>query len=171
MSLLWRIPSRASSAARGRPAADEPSKPASPTAEFRASLPTVMRPGPFFLLAVALGGSLAQPAFGIAPRHTPACETGPAISCGCQPIGRPAQEAITGAPARWHEQLGYAYDPAGNLNYRTNNALLETFGVNSLNELSTLSRSGELTVAGTTTSPATNVTVNSLGANLYADST
>jgi RHS repeat-associated protein len=77
----------------------------------------------------------------------------------------------SGGATRWHEQFGYAYDPAGNLNYRTNNALLETFGANSLNELSTLSRTGALTVAGTTTSPATNVTVNSLGASLYADST
>jgi YD repeat-containing protein len=122
-------------------------------------------------LAVALAGSLAQAAFSVAPGQRPACETGPAISCGCQPIGPPAQEAITGAPARWHEQFGFAYDPAGNLNYRTNNALLETFTPNPLNELSTVIRSGTLTVAGTTTSAATNVTVNSFGALIYADST
>jgi hypothetical protein len=56
-------------------------------------------------------------------------------------------------------QTGYAYNEAGNLNYRTNNVLAESFGVNSLNQLSNPGASGTLTVAGTTTSPATNVTV------------
>ncbi len=70
-----------------------------------------------------------------------------------------------------HEQFGYAYDAAGNLNYRTNNALVQTFGVNNLNELTTITRSGTLTVAGTTTGTATNVTVNSLTATLYGDKT
>jgi RHS repeat-associated protein len=72
---------------------------------------------------------------------------------------------------RWHEQLGYSYDFAGNLNYRTNNALVQTFNVNNLNELTTGTRSGTLTVAGTTTSSATNVTVNSLASDRYADNT
>ena len=76
-----------------------------------------------------------------------------------------------GTANRLHEQLGYAYDAAGNLNYRTNNALIQNFGVNSLNELTTATRSGTLTVAGTTTSPATNVTVNSQTAALYRDAT
>jgi hypothetical protein len=40
------------------------------------------------------------------------------------------------------EQFGYAYDTAGNLNFRTNNALLQTFNVNNLNELATITRSG-----------------------------
>jgi hypothetical protein len=70
-----------------------------------------------------------------------------------------------------NEQLGYAYDAAGNLNFRTNNALLQTFNVNNLNELSTITRSGTLTVEGTTTSPATNVMVNTSNAVLYSDST
>src|SRR5207247_7080192 len=77
----------------------------------------------------------------------------------------------SGGTARLNEQFGYAYDAAGNLNKRTNNALVQTFGVNSLNELSTITRSGTLTVAGTTTSTATNVTVNSLSGALYADRT
>ena len=77
----------------------------------------------------------------------------------------------SGGTERLHEKLGYAYDAAGNLNQRTNNALIQTFNVNSLNELTTISRSGTLTVAGTTTSPATNVTVNSLAATLYTDAT
>jgi hypothetical protein len=35
-----------------------------------------------------------------------------------------------GLTNRLHEHFGYAYDAAGNLNYRTNNALTRTFGVN-----------------------------------------
>jgi RHS repeat-associated protein len=76
-----------------------------------------------------------------------------------------------GVTNRLHEQLGYAYDAAGNLNYRTNNALVEAFNVNGLNELTTANRSGTVTVAGTTTSPATNVTVNGETAIPYNDAT
>jgi len=43
--------------------------------------------------------------------------------------------------------------------------------VNNLNELTTIANNGTLTVAGTTTVPATNVTVNGLTANRYADAT
>lgn len=75
------------------------------------------------------------------------------------------------ATSRLNEQMGYAYDPAGNLNQRTNNALVQTFNVNSLNELNTVTRSGTLTVAGNTTTAATNVTVNALTATRYADKT
>jgi RHS repeat-associated protein len=74
-----------------------------------------------------------------------------------------------GVTNRWQEQFGYAYDAAGNLNWRTNNTLLQEFNVNSLNELTTITNGGRLTVAGTTTSPATNVTVNTSNAVLYAD--
>ena len=70
---------------------------------------------------------------------------------------------------RLHEQFGYAYDSAGNLNYRTNNALVQTFTPNNLNELSTVGRSGTLTVAGATSVAATNVTVNGSAATRYAD--
>ena len=48
--------------------------------------------------------------------------------------------------------MSYVYDAAHNLNYRTNNALIQTFAVNSDNEkLSTISRNstGALTVEGT----------------------
>lgn len=76
-----------------------------------------------------------------------------------------------GTTNRLQEQLGYSYDAAGNLNFRTNNAFIQTFGVNSLNEMSVITRSGTFTVAGTTTSPATNVTVNTSNAVLYADTT
>jgi RHS repeat-associated protein len=69
------------------------------------------------------------------------------------------------------EQLSYGYDAAGNLNQRTNNAFVQNFAVNNLNELTTLTRSGTLTVAGITTSAATNVTVNTSNAVQYADFT
>jgi len=76
-----------------------------------------------------------------------------------------------GGAARLHEKFGYLYDAAGNLSKRTNNALVQTFGVNSLNQLTNGTRSGTLTVAGTTTSAATNVTVNSQTAARYGDNT
>jgi RHS repeat-associated protein len=70
-----------------------------------------------------------------------------------------------------NEQFGYAYDPAGNLNWRTNNAMVEGLTVNNLNELASETNAGTLTVEGTTTSAATNVTVNGLTANRYGDNT
>ncbi len=73
--------------------------------------------------------------------------------------------------SRLNEQFGYAYDVAGNLNARTNNALIQVFGVNSLNELNTVTRSGTLTVAGGTSSAATNVIVNGSAASRYNDNT
>jgi RHS repeat-associated protein len=76
-----------------------------------------------------------------------------------------------GGADRLQEQFGYAYDPAGNLNFRTNNALLQAFNVNAANELTTETNSGTLTVAGTTTPPATNIAVNGSTASLYADAT
>jgi RHS repeat-associated protein len=82
--------------------------------------------------------------------------------------------------ARLNEQFGYGYDAAWNLNVRTNNALIQNFAVNSLNELSNSFRSGTLTVAGSISEAlapdpysygVTNVTVNGSTANLYADRT
>jgi RHS repeat-associated protein len=49
--------------------------------------------------------------------------------------------------------------------------LIENFQVNSLNELTTNTNGGTLTVMGTTTSPATSVTVNGSSASLYGDAT
>jgi RHS repeat-associated protein len=88
--------------------------------------------------------------------------------------------------SRLNEQFGYAYDAAWNLNRRTNNALVQTFGVNNLNELTNATRSGTLTVAGQATGPrggdsywgyplgVTNVVVSGTGlttgnADLYTD--
>ena len=76
-----------------------------------------------------------------------------------------------GSTSRLQEQLSYVYDQGGNLNYRTNNALVHTFNVDNLNQLTTITRSGTLTVAGTTGASATNVTVNSQTATRYADNT
>jgi YD repeat-containing protein len=78
---------------------------------------------------------------------------------------------VSGGAARVNEQLHYAFDPAGNLNYRTNNTLIENFQVNSLNELTSNTNGGRLTVMGTTTTQATNVTVNGTNALCYGDAT
>jgi len=76
-----------------------------------------------------------------------------------------------GSTNRSHEQLSYDYDPAGNLRNRTNNALVQAFNVNMLNELTTITRGTNFTLAGFTTIPATNVTVNGANAARYADNT
>lgn len=78
--------------------------------------------------------------------------------------------------ARLHEQFGYAYDAAWNLNYRTNNSLVQTFNVNRLNQLTTISRSGTLTVAGAVSTTPTSVTVKdnanpAVAAAVYSDNT
>jgi RHS repeat-associated protein len=72
---------------------------------------------------------------------------------------------------RKQHRTKYVYDAGGNLSERTNNALMQRFNVNSLNELTTVTNGGRLTVAGSTTSPATNVTINTSNAVLYADIT
>jgi hypothetical protein len=46
------------------------------------------------------------------------------------------------------ELMGYAYDSAGNLSRRTNNALVDTFNVNGLNELTRNTHAGTLTERG-----------------------
>ena len=76
--------------------------------------------------------------------------------------------------ARQNEQLAYVYDHAGNLAYRTNNLiglpLVQNFQVNADNELTAQTNGGKLTVVGTTTSQATNVTVKGINqATLYGD--
>ena len=90
------------------------------------------------------------------------------------PIGQLTSDLaaeLVGSTNRMNEQLHYVYDAAGNLNYRTNNTLIENFQVNSVNELTTGTNGGRLTVMGTTSSQATNVTVNGTNALLYGDAT
>jgi len=78
-----------------------------------------------------------------------------------------------GSTNRANEQLKYSYDAAGNLYQRTNNALIQTFGVDNLNQLSTAGPSGTLTVSGATSTNVSSVTVNdgssTVTATRYAD--
>jgi|ERR1041384_1633716 hypothetical protein len=74
-----------------------------------------------------------------------------------------------GTPNRRHEQFGYAYDPEGNLQIRTNNAPVQSFIVNALNSLVTNGRLGTLTVSGATETNVTSVTLNGTNAALYSD--
>jgi RHS repeat-associated protein len=74
--------------------------------------------------------------------------------------------------ARQNEQLSYGYDAAGNLHTRTNGALNQTFTVNPLNQISSVTSSGLYTVTGATAAPATRVTINTTNtAQLYGDFT
>jgi RHS repeat-associated protein len=80
--------------------------------------------------------------------------------------------ASEGTTNRLNEQLSYVYEDVGNLNYRTNNALVENFQVNNVNELTNNNNSGTLTVVGTTTTQNSNVvTVNGTNAQVYGDAT
>ena len=76
-----------------------------------------------------------------------------------------------GGGLRAQEVLGYGYDRAGNLHYRTNNKLAQTFTVDTVNQLSTVTRNSTMTVAGATTMPAASVTVNGQSATNYGDRT
>ena len=76
-----------------------------------------------------------------------------------------------GGATRLNEQFGYAYDAAGNLNYRTNNDLVVTFNPNALNQLSTVTRTATMTVSGNASSAAASITVNGSAATLYTDKT
>jgi hypothetical protein len=76
-----------------------------------------------------------------------------------------------GGAARANEQLAYGYDAAGNLHFRTNGALQQTFTVDTLNQLSSVSRAGTFTETGATPAPATSVTVNGNTATTYGDFT
>jgi RHS repeat-associated protein len=72
---------------------------------------------------------------------------------------------------RLNEQLGFGYDAAHNLHLRTNGALVQTFTVDTANELITVVRNNTFTVAGDTLAPATSVTVNGQAAQTYGDLT
>ncbi len=77
----------------------------------------------------------------------------------------------SGGASRANEQLGYGYDAANNLHLRTNNALVQTFTVDSLNQLSSVARTGTLTVSGALPAPATSLAVNGAAAQTYGDLT
>lgn len=98
---------------------------------------------------------------------------GSSIAYGYDHIGqlKAANAKESGGTSRLNEQFGYAYDSANNLNARTNNTLTETFGVNSINELTSATTAGTLTAAGNTAQSATSVSVNSQSAATYGDNT
>jgi RHS repeat-associated protein len=77
----------------------------------------------------------------------------------------------TNGAARLNENSSYGYDGTGNLAYRTNNTLIQTFNNDSLNQISDVSRSGTLTVSGTIPVVASNVAVNGHPALVYRDAT
>jgi len=81
-----------------------------------------------------------------------------------------AREGLSG-PLRLNEQVGWGYDAAGNLRYRTNGGLLQTFTMDPVNQLTNVARSNTMTLSGVTPGPATSVTVNSQPAQTYGDFT
>ncbi len=95
------------------------------------------------------------------------------MAVGYDPIGQITNwnsSEVSGV-SRLNEQLGYVYDAAGNLNYRTNGALVETFTVGVSNQIQSVSRTGTLTLSGATPAQATNLTVNGTNAQTYSDFT
>ena len=78
----------------------------------------------------------------------------------------------SGGLLRGNENLGYVYDPAGNLFQRTNNTLVQTFTTDGANELASITRNTDLlTVAGSLSSAPTNLTINGQAATVYGDLT
>jgi RHS repeat-associated protein len=77
----------------------------------------------------------------------------------------------TNGTLRQNEQLAYGYDAAGNLHVRNNGLLAQTFTVDTLNQLSNVTRTGTFTVTGATPAPAASVTVNTVSAQTYSDFT
>lgn len=75
----------------------------------------------------------------------------------------------SGGTVRAHEKFTYGYDAAGNLTARTNNALIQSFTVDSYNQLATSSRSGTYTSAGSILGTPSSATINGGAATLYSD--
>jgi RHS repeat-associated protein len=69
------------------------------------------------------------------------------------------------------EQFNYTYDGAQNVATRTKNGLTNQFQVDALNQLTTITRSGTLTVAGYASNGVVSVTVNGQTATVYGDNT
>ncbi|HOC00262.1 MAG TPA: hypothetical protein PKM43_16145 [Verrucomicrobiota bacterium] len=98
------------------------------------------------------------------------------VSYSCQYAGpRSGLTLLEPNASPWTQS--YGYEAAGNLAQRPNDfaaaePLLQTFSIgNSLNQLTSVTRSGKLTVAGMTTTNATSVTVNGVAASRYGDAT
>ena len=85
-----------------------------------------------------------------------------ALLWGCVPTAH-ALRSTTPIPS--------LYDQAGNLRYRTNSGLIQTFSCDGLNQLTNVSRNNSMTVSGATPAPAASVTVNGVSAQRYGDFT
>ncbi len=72
---------------------------------------------------------------------------------------------------RLNEQYTYVWDKAGNLRLLGKGNLTETFGCDSLNQITNITRSGTLTVSGVTPVPAVSVTINGQLAQTNGDFT
>jgi RHS repeat-associated protein len=70
-----------------------------------------------------------------------------------------------------NENFGYGYDPAGNLNLRTNNTLIQAFTTDGANQLLNVDRSGLLTFAGNLTNTPMALSINGQTATVYHDLT
>ncbi|MDB6065172.1 MAG: type secretion protein Rhs, partial [Pedosphaera sp.] len=95
------------------------------------------------------------------------------VAVGYDNIGQLTSWSATetnGTP-RLNEQLGYGYDSAGNLHLRTNNALVQTFNADTVNQLTTVTRAGTFTFSGATPAPTVGVSVNGLLAQTNGDFT
>jgi hypothetical protein len=94
-------------------------------------------------------------------------------SYGCDNIGQltSAQVSDPGNTPRLNENLTYGYDASGNLAFRTNNTLVQSFTSDPANRLVSVTRSGTLTAAGSLAGAATALGVNAKPAAIYSDAT
>ncbi|PWU14074.1 MAG: hypothetical protein C5B50_17970 [Verrucomicrobia bacterium] len=77
-----------------------------------------------------------------------------------------------GVTVRKNENLGFTYDPAHNLFARTNNAQVQFFNCDALDQLASITRSGPMTVLGSFTgSNIVSMGVNGTNAEVYSDGT
>lgn len=99
--------------------------------------------------------------------------TNNSVTVGYDSIGQliswQAREDSSG-PLRLHEQLGWVFDAAGNLHYRTNGGLIQTFTADPASQLTNVARNSTMTLSGATPAPAS-VTVNGQPAQTYGDFT
>ena len=72
---------------------------------------------------------------------------------------------------RLNENLDYSYDASHNLATRTANMLVQAFTSDALNQLSSIVRSGTLTVSGSITGAVATLGVNGKPAQIYSDGT
>ena len=76
-----------------------------------------------------------------------------------------------GSTLRRNEDLSYTYDASHNVATRTAHTLTQTFTSDALNQLSTITRSGTLTVSGSITGAVATLGVNGQSAAIYSDGT